>query len=201
MKSDPEHSGNRNMGAGDYLSRPYARRLTPDPSGGYVATIQEFPGLVAEGDSADEALRNLESAAAAWIETSIESGRTIPDPVELGGYSGKIALRIPRGLHKRAAEMASAEGTSLNQWLSTAIAFYLGSVEGFEAAIDRVLLQIPVTKTASNHFSININGPNFFQPSSGIAHIWAYSPMTNPVQPNSLLQFSTLALSQGDHRG
>ncbi len=32
------------MTSADYLSRPYARRLTPDESGGYVATIQEFPG-------------------------------------------------------------------------------------------------------------------------------------------------------------
>jgi predicted RNase H-like HicB family nuclease len=125
--------------------------LTPDESGGYVATIQEFPGLVAEGDSAKEALESLEAAAAAWIESAVETGNTIPEPVELGGYSGKIALRIPRGLHKRSAEMASLEGVSLNQWLTTALAHYLGSHEGFRATVDRMLLRIPVTTMAFNY--------------------------------------------------
>jgi predicted RNase H-like HicB family nuclease len=117
------------MTSADYLSRPYARRLTPDESGGYVATIQEFPGLVAEGDSAQEALESLERAAASWIEASLETGRDIPEPIDFGGHSGKVALRIPRGLHKRAAEMALSEGSSLNQWLTGAIAHYLGSHE------------------------------------------------------------------------
>ncbi len=134
-----------------YLSRPYARRLTPDESGGYVATIQEFPGLVAEGETAEEALQNLELAAASWIEGAIETGNPIPEPVELGGYSGKIALRIPRGLHKRAAEMASLEGVSLNQWLTAAIAQHLGSYDGIRAAIDRMLQRVSVTAVAFNY--------------------------------------------------
>jgi len=175
----------------DYLSRPYARRLTPDPSGGYVATIQEFPGLVAEGDTADEALQNLESAAAAWIETSLESGRAIPDPVELGGYSGKIALRIPRGLHKRTAEMASSEGSSLNQWLTTAIAHYLGGREATHRAVDMVFKNYTVSITTNNYIAAKIVRlsdvdtrqivyssvgalPGAFAPSS---HYWA-SPTT-----------------------
>src|ERR1700722_16701509 len=201
MTPDSELGTQRNMRANEYLSRPYARRLTPDPSGGYVATIQEFPGLVAEGDSADEALRNLESAAIAWIETSLETGRTIPDPVELGGYSGKIALRIPRGLHKRAAEMASAEGTSLNQWLSTAISHYLGSAEGIQVAIDKILVRIPVTRTATNLYSLNFSRPSFIQTGPSVAHLWTYSQMTNEVQPSGLFQLSNMALIRSEHRG
>lgn len=126
------------------LSDQYARRLTPNPGGGYTATIQEFPGVVAEGATADEALKNLESAAHSWMEAVRTSGQRVPEPVDLGGFSGKIALRLPRGLHKRAAEMASSEGVSLNQWLVSAIGHYLGSRETLNAAVDQMCSRIAV---------------------------------------------------------
>jgi predicted RNase H-like HicB family nuclease len=144
------------MTSADYLSRPYARRLTPDESGGYVATIQEFPGLVAEGDTAEEALSNLESAAKSWIDACIETGRDIPEPIDFGGYSGKIALRIPRGLHKRAAEMALSEGASLNLWLTGAISHYLGGHDGLHLMARNLLASMPSTINFTNDTSLHI---------------------------------------------
>jgi predicted RNase H-like HicB family nuclease len=108
------------------LARPYVRRLLPDPLGGFTATIQEFPGCIAEGASAEEALVNLDAAAASWIEVALEQGVDIREPISFDGCSGKIALRIPRGLHRQAAELAELEGCSVNQLLATAIAAYVG---------------------------------------------------------------------------
>ncbi|MHB1272484.1 MAG: toxin-antitoxin system HicB family antitoxin [Rhodanobacter sp.] len=110
-----------------YLSLPYARRLVPDPDGGFVGTIQEFPGCIAEGESAQEALENLDASAASWIESQIELGQEIPKPIDYFRYSGKIALRIPRGIHKQVAELASSEQTSVNQLLLSAIASYVSA--------------------------------------------------------------------------
>lgn len=152
--------GEGQMSPKDYLSRPYARRLVPDPSGGYVATIQEFPGLVAEGDSADEALQSLEVAAEDWIASCLETGRAIPEPVALGGYSGKIALRIPRGLHKRSVEMASSEGSSLNQWLTTAISHYLGGREATHRAVEMVFKNYQVSITTNNYIAAHVVRPD-----------------------------------------
>jgi predicted RNase H-like HicB family nuclease len=112
--------------ARDILDRAYVRRLTPDPSGGYVASISEFPGCIAEGETAEEALQNLDKAAESWIEVAIANGREIREPVDFDGFSGKTALRMPRNLHKQAAELAELEGCSLNQLLVTAISFYVG---------------------------------------------------------------------------
>jgi predicted RNase H-like HicB family nuclease len=125
----------------EILKKPYGRRLTPDESGGYVATIQEFSGCIAEGDSAEQAMRNLESAAASWLRAAAEFGQPIPDPLDLHGYSGKIALRIPRGLHKQAAEMAASEGASLNQFLTSAIAQAVGRKVERKAVLDEVCSQ------------------------------------------------------------
>jgi predicted RNase H-like HicB family nuclease len=138
------------MTAADYLARPYARRLTPDEAGGYVATIQEFPGLIAEGDTADDALTSLDEAAKAWIETSLATGREIPEPIDFDGCSGKIALRIPRGLHKRAAEMAVSEGISLNLWLTGAISHYLGAKDGLQAMARQTVVTIQSFNLTAN---------------------------------------------------
>ena len=112
----------------DYLKRPYARVLTPDEEyGGYTAEILEFPGCVTEGDTADEALENLEEAAEGWIEAALNIGQQIPEPSDSQGYGGRVALRLPRSLHRRAIQMAEREGTSLNQFIVAAVAERVGA--------------------------------------------------------------------------
>ncbi len=112
------------------LDPRYIRRLVPDEAGGYTASIHEFPGCIAEGDTAEEALQNLEKAAASWIASAIETGYKVAEPLDFEGASGKIALRIPRHIHRLAAERAALEGTSLNQLISVALASYLGQQDG-----------------------------------------------------------------------
>lgn len=135
------------------LAKGYTRRLTPDPSGGYTASILEFPGCFAEGSTADEALQNLESTALSWIAVSLANGRAVRDPVCFDGFSGKIALRIPRGLHQQVAELAELEECSVNQLLTTAIAQYVSkidAVKGFERTV-RQTLGIGLQAAESDH--------------------------------------------------
>ncbi len=132
----------------DYLRRPYARVLTPDDeSGTYTAEILEFPGCIAQGDTPEEAYRNLESAAAGWVEAALNMEQRIPEPSDPYSYSGRIALRLPRGLHRRAAQMAERDGTSLNQFLVAAIAEQVGAgnlygrmIEGLERSWKRAVV-------------------------------------------------------------
>ncbi|BDR08215.1 toxin-antitoxin system HicB family antitoxin [Comamonas thiooxydans] len=112
------------------LDERYVRRLSPDPSGGYTATIHEFPGCIAEGDSAEEALSNLESAALSWMRSAHANGYPVSPPLDYEGASGKIALRVSRRLHQLAAERADLEGISLNQFIGNALASYLGQQDG-----------------------------------------------------------------------
>lgn len=110
------------------LARPYARVLTPDTEvGGYTAEILEFPGCYAEGDTADEALENLDRAADGWIAAALEMGQSIPSPRAERPYRGKVALRIPPSLHQKAARAAEMEGVSLNQFIVTALAETVGA--------------------------------------------------------------------------
>ena len=121
------------------IGKPYARRLSPDETGGYVGSILEFPGCFAEGDSAEEAMKNLNEAAESWVESALSSGCDIREPISFEGCSGKIALRVPRGLHKQIAELAELEDTSINQLLVTAISTYVGSKRSYEIAASNII--------------------------------------------------------------
>lgn len=145
----------------EILSKAYARRLIPDETGGFVASIQEFPGCIAEGDTAEEAIKNLDDAAASWVEAALSNGYEIRDPVEFYGYSGKIALRIPRGLHKQVAELAELEDTSINQLLVAAIANYTGGKNAFRDCTETLVSE--VRKVISDGLTfLYRNGPSAF---------------------------------------
>jgi|SRR6185437_5826966 antitoxin HicB len=109
----------------EVLNKPYARRLVPDETGGFVASILEFPGCIAEGDSPEEAMANLNAAAASWVEVALANGYAFRDPIEYDGYNGKVALRLPRSLHRQVAELAELEASSINQLLVMAISHYV----------------------------------------------------------------------------
>lgn len=170
------------------LAKPYARRLTPDVDGGYTATIQEFPGCVADGETPNEALTNLEGAALSWIEAQLDLGQSVPEPVALYGYSGKLALRIPRGLHKRVAEQALSEGVSINQFLTTAIASFVGA----KSIADKLIDQLKPTLFAQAHllgldprFVVHVHGPWERNATSGSAR-------REYIQVNEMHALSTL---------
>jgi len=132
----------------DYLKEPYARILIPDEEGGFCAEILEFPGCFADGETPSEAFANLEKAAESWIQASIEQGHEIPPPSSNTGFSGKIALRIPRSMHRQAVRIAERDGTSLNQFLLGAIAARLGAEYLYGAMARR--LENRIVLTAAN---------------------------------------------------
>jgi predicted RNase H-like HicB family nuclease len=111
----------------EYLKGPYSRILIPDENGFFSAEIMEFPGCFSEGKTPDEAMRNLEAVAKSWIEATLEQGQEIPEPFMNQGFGGKIALRLPRSLHRQAVRMAERDNISLNQFLISAIAARIGA--------------------------------------------------------------------------
>ena len=46
----------------------------------YIAEVPELSGCMADGETAREALENVETVIAEWIETARELGRSIPVP-------------------------------------------------------------------------------------------------------------------------
>ena len=56
-----------------------------------------------------------------------ERGEDIPQPSDYNECNGKIALRIPKSMHRRLVMKADEEGVSLNQLLVSYLAEMLGS--------------------------------------------------------------------------
>jgi len=46
----------------------------------YIAEVPELSGCMADGETAQQALANVEIVAKEWIETARELGREIPEP-------------------------------------------------------------------------------------------------------------------------
>lgn len=114
------------MASADILRKPYARLVIPDEDGTFSAEIVEFPGCIAVGSTAAEALTNLDETAVDWINAALEQGQDIPEPLDSAGYSGKLVLRMPKGLHRKATLFAEREGVSLNQFIVTCLAEAVG---------------------------------------------------------------------------
>lgn len=111
----------------NYLRQPYARIILPESDGTFRGEIMEFPGCIAVGESASEALENLEEAAKGWLLATLESGQNIPQPIENSNdFSGRLVLRIPKSIHKKASWIAEREGVSLNQFITSSLAESIG---------------------------------------------------------------------------
>lgn len=117
----------------EYLKQPYSRVLIPDvKSGTFAAEVLEFPGCTSQGDTPQEAYELLEEAAKSWIEAALDLGQEIPPPGLVHVYSGKFALRLPKSLHRQLAKAAERDGTSLNQFIVTALAEKMGATLLYE---------------------------------------------------------------------
>jgi len=140
------------------LKRPYTRVLIPDEeSGTYTARIVEFPGCVAQGSSPAEAYERLEAAAESWIEAALEMQQEIPEPAPDAQSGGRFALRLPRSLHRQAAQLAELEGVSLNQFIVATLAEKVGAVSLYQRLARQ--LHASVAATAFGIAGANI-GPS-----------------------------------------
>jgi len=88
----------------------------------YVATCPAFPGLSALGETEAEALAEAKVALGLFIKTCQEGGIPLPEPEIAQEYSGQFRVRLPKSLHREAAQLAALDGISLNQLV-------IGSVE------------------------------------------------------------------------
>ena len=90
------------------------RHLSEDEGGGYLAETLDLNGCMADGESIEEAVHNLEDAINSWVKTAQELGRPVPPPSDDQQFSGKWVVRTPKSIHHRLVEMAKKEGVSLN---------------------------------------------------------------------------------------
>ncbi len=109
-----------------YLSLKYPVTIHIEPTGGFVAEIEDLPGCLAQGETLDEVYELIEEARKMWLEVACEEGLDIAEPRGEQEYSGKFFIRAPKSLHCKLDHMARREGVSLNQYLVTTLAHSIG---------------------------------------------------------------------------
>lgn len=112
-----------------YASLPYTTVVErmDDQGKYYVARVLELDGLMMTGDTPAEAVADLESVKKEWIETHLELGNKMPQPLKSRKYSGQYRIRMEPSLHESLTLLAELEGVSLNQLMVTRLAQAAGS--------------------------------------------------------------------------
>jgi len=105
-----------------YLKLPYTIELLPALEGGYFMRVRELRGCLSDGETPEEALRNIEEAKRLWLEVAIEEKHPIPEPRWEESFSGKFVVRLPKSLHRDLVEQAEREDVSLNQLINVLLA-------------------------------------------------------------------------------
>ncbi len=105
--------------ATEIIKLPYSWVLIPQENGGFSASITEFPGCIAEGETPEETWHNLSNAAITWIEICLEKGEKVPDPITNYKPKLKIAndLPTPKPLTKEDIERIREEGAAFGKEL------------------------------------------------------------------------------------
>lgn len=107
------------MSVQDYLKLPYniiIQKINDESGGYYYARVLELEGCQSDGETFDEAYRNIFDAMEGYIETKLENGFDVPMPQNADDYSGRFVVRIPKTLHRNLVIEAEREGVSLNQY-------------------------------------------------------------------------------------
>lgn len=102
------------------------RPLSPEEGGGYLAEAIDLNGCIADGETIEEAVHNLEDAVTSWIKTAQDLGLSVPAPSNDSQFSGKWVVRTPKSIHHRLASLAKREGISLNTLTVSLLAEGLG---------------------------------------------------------------------------
>lgn len=64
-----------------YLTLPYPIELIPDEDGYWFARIPLLEGCMTNGESREKALEMLDDAKQLWLESALELGKAISEPM------------------------------------------------------------------------------------------------------------------------
>ena len=87
---------------------------------GFKAVIPKFPKVHVVADSPKELHEAVNAAIEEEIKFYKKKGVPVPKP-DMNKYSGKFVLRIEPEIHEMLAELSSAEGETLNQYVKSLI--------------------------------------------------------------------------------
>jgi len=81
----------------EYLELDYeiiVRKISDEDGGGYFAYYKDFKGVMGDGESVEEAIKDAKSAFECYLEIALEKGEEIKEPSHYN-MSKRINITIP----------------------------------------------------------------------------------------------------------
>ena len=82
----------------EYLKLDYEivlRALTEDEGGGWFAYYKDFKGVMGDGETPEEPIKDVRNAFSAFVQNAIENGDTIPMPSSHQPKAVRLNITIP----------------------------------------------------------------------------------------------------------
>lgn len=100
----------------------------------WVAKSTDLKGCLGQGETPEEAIKELADNEKAWLEAAQENGIDIPEcsVVENYEYSGKFTVRISKDLHKKLVSQAELNSVSINSYVQEAIAEKVNGAQSYQ---------------------------------------------------------------------
>lgn len=103
------------------------KKIDEDGQTLYQATVKELPDVGPYAENPQQAYELALEIIKTLNEMAAEEGRKFPAPsVTETEFSGRFTLRLPKTLHRKAAQLSDSEGVSLNQYFVSMIAESVG---------------------------------------------------------------------------
>ena len=118
-----------------YTFESYSHVVSPidlADGGGFMFTMPDIPGVVADGSTELDAIADGREAFIATVSAMVDMGQELPAPafsvedLTPASASGKVLARLPRSMHMQLTARAKTEGVSLNSLVLAFIAEGLG---------------------------------------------------------------------------
>lgn len=132
--------------------------LWSDEDKGFIALSPEFPGLSAFGKTRQDAIEEAQAALQLFIDSYRDDGLELPEPNGVQTYSGQYRVRLPKSLHRQAAQMAISDGVSLNQFTLDAIAEKVGGKRAYDQVTQAKRTQKEVRRKVRRNLSDTPSG-------------------------------------------
>lgn len=130
----------------------------------YVGRVAELPNITAFESTYSEAYAIVIDAIRTFKAIADETNENFPLPYHSlsDEFSGRITLRIPQSLHAKVSYFATKENVSINQYLTTAIASYVGESGGISKVtmmakkiVEQIVTSTSISmKSTSNKYNV-----------------------------------------------
>jgi len=137
-----------------YLGLPFRIEIEEE-DGAYFARHPDLPGCAGDGETADEAIRDLKNAREIWTKARLDLGLDVPEPQT---FSGRMSLRMSPDLHEALADSAAKSRVSLNQHLNEILARWVGG-KTVESAVEKQVAALFAEAKANRAVTTSILGP------------------------------------------